>query len=124
MDPFVSVTSLRVAVSSRETMEMREPFFSAGVEGGTATRWSLASQVSTSFPGFSPTHPTERSMGRVEDNPGNEVGHVCEDSLWPKIPELSENLTKSISQGETGRNIPTISYPDLPHLRGIRLKTG
>ena len=53
------------------------------------------------------------------------TSQVYKDSLWPKIPELSENLTKSISQGETGRNISAISqHPDLPQPREIRLKTG
>ena len=92
MDPFVPVTSLRVAVPPPPGDNGNEgPFFLRG--SGGRYGYSLASQV-------------------------------CEDSLWPKVPELSENLTKSISQGASGRNIPTISYPNLPHLRGIRLKTG
>ena len=37
--------------------------------------------TSTSFPGFSPTRPTEReresSVGWVGENPGNEVGVTC-----------------------------------------------
>ena len=33
-------------------------------------------QPATSFPGFSPTHPTERERGRVGENPGNEVAGV------------------------------------------------
>ena len=37
------------------------------------------------------------------------TSQVYKDYLWPKIPELSENLTKSISQGETERNISAIS---------------
>ena len=36
--------------------------------------WSRQTSLSTtSFPGFSPTRPTEPSMGQVGENPGNEV---------------------------------------------------
>ena len=43
---------------------------------------SCTTIVSASFPGFSPTRPTERerergrSVGRVAENPGNEVAIV------------------------------------------------
>ena len=78
----ILLDSLRVALPPTppppppETMEVTDPFFLRGVEGGYCH--SLTSQV-------------------------------YKDYLWPKIPELSENLTKSISQGETGRNISAIS---------------
>ena len=32
--------------------------------------------MTTSFPGFSPTRPTERERERVGENPGNEIGAV------------------------------------------------
>ena len=35
------------------------------------------STLSTSFPGFSPTHPTEPFVGRVGENPANEIATPC-----------------------------------------------
>ena len=52
----------------------------SSVDGESQGNWNLNSRgvvaiacvAATSFPGFSPTRPTERE--RVGENPGNEVG--------------------------------------------------
>lgn len=81
MDPFVPVTSLRAAFPP-----LPPPTGDNGSEG-TFFLWGVEGR------GYCHSLTSQ----------------VYKDSLWPKIPELSENLTKSISQGETGRTISAIS---------------
>ena len=46
--------------------------------------------TATSFPGFSPTRPTERERGRVGENPGNEVVVTAVNEGWQKISHFVE----------------------------------
>ena len=49
------------------------------------TLWGRVLVVTaTSFPGFSPTRPTEWERGRVEENPGNEVVVTAVNEGWQK----------------------------------------
>ena len=50
--------------------------------------------ITTSFPGFSPSRP--RSVGRVGDNPGNEVAYIKHLMNWTKI--TGESINQMILQ--------------------------
>ena len=67
------------------------------------TLWGRVLVVTaTSFPGFSPTRPTERERGRVGENPGNEVVVTAVNEGWQKNSSLCRVDSSSVHNIQMG----------------------
>ena len=67
------------------------------------TLWGRVLVVTaTSFPGFSPTRPTERERGQVGENPGNEVVVTAVNEGWQKNSSLCRVDSSSVHNIQMG----------------------